>query len=97
MNPTIKKIILFLGIILIGIIGLMVADQYDFINGRTDNQISIGNGIPDPLVSSEERTTQSVEKSEPNKKTDGSVSGTLPKKPSTASVSNIDGVQKTEQ
>jgi hypothetical protein len=94
MNPTIKKIILFLGIILIGIIGLMVADQYDFINGRTDNHNTIGNGVPDPLVNNQNSDIQTIDE---NKKNPVSSNNTVLKKPSAASVPNIDGVQKNGQ
>lgn len=47
---TIKRVVLFLGIIGLGIIGLIIADQQDYLSGRTDGQASIGNGEADPLV-----------------------------------------------
>jgi hypothetical protein len=51
MKTTIIKILLFIGIISLGIFGLMVADQYDFVTGRKNSVTTIGNGTPDPLVS----------------------------------------------
>lgn len=48
---TWRKLALFFGIIGLGIIGLMIADQYDFLMGRNDAAIPIGNGAADPLVS----------------------------------------------
>jgi hypothetical protein len=51
MKFTLKKIIIFFSIIGLGIIGLMVADQYNFLNGRKEVVTTIGNGTPDPLVS----------------------------------------------
>ncbi len=51
-NITIfKKVIIFLGIIGLGLVGLVVADQQDFLSGRTsDENKTIGNGIADPLA-----------------------------------------------
>ncbi len=46
---TTKRIIFFLGILFLGIIGLVIADQIDFTKGRSGASV-IGNGIPDPLV-----------------------------------------------
>jgi hypothetical protein len=51
MKFTLKKIIIFFSIIGLGIVGLMVADQYNFLNGRKEVVTTIGNGTPDPLVS----------------------------------------------
>lgn len=48
---TWRKIVLFFSIIGLGIIGLMVADQHNFLNGRKESVTAIGNGTPDPLVS----------------------------------------------
>ena len=48
---TWRKIILFFGIIGLGIVGLMIADQNDFLSGRKESITTIGNGTPDPLVS----------------------------------------------
>lgn len=48
---TWRKIVLFFSIIGLGIIGLMVADQHNFLNGRKEVVTTIGNGNPDPLVS----------------------------------------------
>lgn len=48
---TWRKLVLFFGIIGLGIIGLMVADQYDFLTGRNSPATTIGNGTADPLVS----------------------------------------------
>jgi hypothetical protein len=91
MNPTIKKIILFLGIILIGIIGLMVADQHDFLQGRTETQNTIGNGVPDPLV-----TGTSVKNNNSAHVTTGSGSNLAPSKIKTSNDTNsgIDGIEK---
>lgn len=49
---TWKKVVLFLGIIGLGILGLVIADQYDFMGGRSaDGETAvIGNGVPDPLI-----------------------------------------------
>lgn len=47
---TTKRIIFFLGILFLGIIGLVIADQIDFTHGRRGASV-IGNGTPDPLVS----------------------------------------------
>lgn len=93
MNSTIKKIILFLGIILIGIIGLMVADQHDFLQGRTETQNTIGNGVADPLV-----TETSVKNNNSANVTTGSGSNLAPSKiqhssSTSASIPNIDGVR----
>jgi hypothetical protein len=50
---TLRNIILFLGIIGLGIVGLVIADQADFINGRQNTQQVIGVGtsatIENPL------------------------------------------------
>ena len=51
MKFTLKKIIIFFSIIGLGIVGLMVADQHNFLNGRKEVVTTIGNGTPDPLVS----------------------------------------------
>ncbi len=51
MKFTLQKIILFFGIIFLGIMGLMIADQHDFRTGRKSTVTGIGNGTPDPLVS----------------------------------------------
>lgn len=48
---TWRKLILFFGIIGLGIVGLMVADQHDFLTGRKETITAIGDGTPDPLVS----------------------------------------------
>lgn len=48
---TWRKLILFFGIIGVGIVGLMVADQHNFLTGRKESIPTIGNGTPDPLVS----------------------------------------------
>ena len=48
---TWRKVGIFLGIIGLGIIGLIIADQHDFMTGRSSTQTAIGNGVPDPLVS----------------------------------------------
>jgi hypothetical protein len=47
---TWRKLGLFIGIIGLGIVGLVIADQQDFLNGRANTQTSIGDGIPDPLA-----------------------------------------------
>jgi hypothetical protein len=44
MKFTWQKVFAFLGIIALGIIGLIIADQYDFLGGRTDESINIGTG-----------------------------------------------------
>lgn len=46
---TIKRIIFFFGILFLGIIGLVIADQIDFTKGRRGASV-IGNGISDPLI-----------------------------------------------
>jgi hypothetical protein len=67
---TTKRIIFFLGILFLGIIGLVIADQIDFTKGRSGASV-IGNGIPDPLVDdkdqelSESRTDLSPSKIKP--------------------------------
>ena len=47
---TWRKVALFLGIIGLGIIGLVFADQQDFVSGRANSQTAIGNGKADPLA-----------------------------------------------
>ncbi len=47
---TWRKVVSFLFIIGLGVLGLIFADQNDFLNGRTNDQTSIGDGIADPLV-----------------------------------------------
>lgn len=52
MNFLFRTIITFLAIITIGLIGLMIADQQDFLAGRTQTQTVIGTGggpIENPL------------------------------------------------
>lgn len=76
MKFTWQKIILFIGIIGLGLIGLMVADRYDFIDGRDNSQISIGNGVADPLVTSDrtmqrETATITIPKQQKNPAVDG--------------------------
>lgn len=46
-----KKLFFFFAILALGIIGMVVADQIDFTNGRIfSKQNTIGNGMSDPLV-----------------------------------------------
>ncbi len=47
---TWRKVALFIGIIGLGIIGLVIADQQDFLSGRANSGSIIGNGEPDPLA-----------------------------------------------
>ncbi|HQV65137.1 MAG TPA: hypothetical protein PKZ56_02820 [Candidatus Paceibacterota bacterium] len=47
---TWRKVALFLGIIGLGIMGLVFADQQDFLSGRANSQSAIGNGEADPLA-----------------------------------------------
>lgn len=56
---------MFLAIIGVGIIGLVVADHYDFIGGRKNDEITIGNGVPDPLVSDTPTATATVPTEKP--------------------------------
>ncbi len=47
---TLRNIAIFLGIIGLGILGLVVADQTDFIDGRNDTQQVIGVGNSEPVI-----------------------------------------------
>ena len=47
---TWRKVIVFLIIIGAGIFGIILADEHDFLSGRTEPQTVIGNGVADPLV-----------------------------------------------
>ncbi len=47
---TWRKIILFLAIIGVGIMGLMIADQQSYLQGRDPATNPIGNGEADPLI-----------------------------------------------
>lgn len=62
---TFKRIAMFLGIIGIGIIGLIIADQQDYLSGRTDGQASIGNGEADPLIKDVQLTPSKSNKTPP--------------------------------
>ena len=66
---TWKKIVLFAGIIGLGIIGLIIADQQDYLSGRTNSQTAIGNGTADPLAESAELIPAKKIESVPVKKT----------------------------
>ena len=52
MHPTWKRIAWFIGIIIIGLVGLMVADQVDFLNGRKGSPSTIGGGVIDTNTAS---------------------------------------------
>lgn len=80
MKFTWQKVIMFIGIIGLGLIGLMVADQYDFIGGRDDSKITIGDGTPDPLVTNNVSTQKET------------ASVTIPKQQKPA----VDGIKKPE-
>jgi hypothetical protein len=66
MKLTWQKVIVFIGIIGLGLVGLMVADQYDFLGGREGDKITIGDGTADPLVTGTSSTTTATV---PNEKT----------------------------
>lgn len=86
---TWRKLALFVGIIGLGIIGLIIADQQDFLNGRANTQTSIGDGIPDPLakdaniVPIKTRTTTTTSKATVK----------TPTIPTSQEYSEIDGIQ----
>lgn len=64
---TWRKVILFLIIIGFGIMGLIFADQQDFLHGRKDEITSIGDGIADPLVTGTATTGQKASVPNPAK------------------------------
>lgn len=83
----IKKVVIFLGIISLGIIGLIIADQQDYISGRDSTEAStIGNGISDPLVSNEA-----------NVKTSAKLAPSKIIKEKTDVPPSIDGIKKTKK
>lgn len=85
---TLKKIVIFLSIIFLGIIGLVITDQIDFKNGRSmSQQNTIGNGTSDPLI-----TNTTKEKRLPNQ-TILSPSKIQITSPTSAPIPNIDGVR----
>jgi hypothetical protein len=76
MKFTWQKVIVFVGIIGLGLIGLMVADQYDFIGGRKNSEITIGDGTADPLVTNtdlnqKETAAVTIPKQQKNPAVDG--------------------------
>ncbi len=82
---TWRKLILFFGIIGLGIVGLMVADQYDFLAGRNSPATTIGNGTADPLVSGTVSPRNYIQP------------GTSKNSPSKSEPTAIDGIKKTPQ
>lgn len=85
---TLKKIVIFLSIISLGIIGLVIADQIDFKNGRSMSQQNpIGNGTSDPLIinTTKEKQLSNQAILSPSKiQTTSSTSASIP---------NIDGIR----
>ncbi len=85
-----KNLFFFFAIIALGLLGLVIADQIDFKNGRVfSKQNSIGNGVSDPMVA--ELQEQKLQSSA----TELSPSKVQKKLPSTNSESNasLDGIQ----
>ena len=93
---TIQKILTFLGIIFLGIIGLMVADQIDFSHGRTlSQQNTIGNGTSDPILIESQKESSRDVKQENDIKLPPSKIQTMSSVP--AAIPNIDGVRSQKK
>jgi hypothetical protein len=93
---TLQKILTFLGIIFLGIIGLMVADQIDFSHGRTlSHQNTIGNGTSDPILTESQKESSRDIKQETVTKLSPSKIQTTSSAP--AAIPNIDGVRSQKK
>lgn len=102
---TWRKVIIFVGIIGLGIIGIMVADQQDFLAGRTSAEdTTIGNGVADPLAAEadllpiKKQATIDTQKSSPKKtvapapKKSPEIDGVAPKPASSSNDVRFSGV-----